>query len=176
MLSSKRLAPLLVVVAGACGNAGCGTSDEMVETVEDSQLAAPLTPAADAFLLSLPVGPIPFRKATGLPAVTRDPVRGVVQRRSEGVTLTLVRAADGNTALVKQWLDELSVSNLPQHLVLQVLDGAGVPILAYRCIGCVPTKWSVTSFEADPGGVPIETLVLSGDDLTIVSPTVPAPP
>jgi hypothetical protein len=92
------------------------------------------------------------------------------------VTLTLVRAADGNTALVKQWLDELSVSNLPQHLVLQVLDGAGVPILAYRCIGCVPTKWSVTSFEADPGGVPIETLVLSGDDLTIESPTVPAPP
>jgi len=92
----------------------------------------------------------------------------VIDYRAGGGTLTLHRAAGGQSLLVKEWLQQMAESLQPTTVTIVQYDLQGTPLARWVFSGVYPTKWSI-GFESSESQVSIETLVLAYERLDVVT-------
>jgi phage tail-like protein len=85
-------------------------------------------------------------------------------------TITLHRAAGTETALVKDWLDQLAQSFEPTTVTITLLDALGEPVARWKLTGVFPTKWEVSAPDGGESKIAIETLVLAYESLVVETP------
>jgi phage tail-like protein len=75
--------------------------------------------------------------------------------------IRLTRGVSNETASTKAWLDETSWSAQLFEGYIQLRDSKGEPVAEWNLRDVMPTKWSVTTFDASASQVALETLELA---------------
>jgi phage tail-like protein len=108
----------------------------------------------------------------------RDGESGNYTEIYPGVTkyepITLSRAAGPYSAVVHYWLSQTSKNPQPQSGTIQLVNFAGLPMMAWRLSEFFPIGWSIESFDAAGAKPAVETLKLAHtgflDDEVSLSP------
>lgn len=77
--------------------------------------------------------------------------------------ISLVRAASGESAKVRKWLNSNSFNMAPQHGKITLYDAnfkEANTVLEWDLRHVMPVKWSINGFDASSSSVAVETLVI----------------
>ena len=80
-------------------------------------------------------------------------------------TVTLTRAAGAHSELVKDWLSDAATSFRTTTVTITLIGLAGQPPTTWTLSRALPTKWSVTGFDAGASKTILETLEFSHDGI-----------
>lgn len=88
-------------------------------------------------------------------------------------TVKLTRAAGTHSQLVKDWLSDAAASFRTTAVTITLIGLAGQPPTTWTMSQALPTKWSVTGFDAGASKTVLETLEFSHQGIAPAAPCSP---
>jgi phage tail-like protein len=75
-------------------------------------------------------------------------------------TIKVTRAASPESKSVHEWLQKHSFSHKKEHGKITLYDSAYKEVMSWDLVEVMPSKWSISPFDANGSSVAVETLEL----------------
>ena len=73
-------------------------------------------------------------------------------------TVKLSRAVTADTEKVRKWLSDTAKNHKPGLMVIELKDSADKPVFTWEMRSAMPSKWSVSGFDAGTSKIATEQL------------------